>query len=180
MRSAMSPGCSTRACGVTDDPGDEHLPLGQLHLLEDMVFVFVAWVGCFKRIGSGVDLQHDIDNILQGHFMDAWTDIDAVAGMKAHLFRWDVADRVIDGFDALGCPASAVGHAAFRMHHIVGDQTRVVDLQDEARVNDRVVLLTEGIAEGLLILFGAPIGTRSARWRRCRTSNGRQKDFCMW
>ena len=105
MRSAMSPGCSTRFCGVTDDPGDEHLPLGQLHLLEDMVFVFVAWVGCFKRIGSGVDLQHDIDNILQGHFMDAWTDIDAVAGMKAHLFRWDVADRVIDGFDALGRPA---------------------------------------------------------------------------
>src|SRR5262245_35524201 len=34
--------------GVTDDPWDEHFPLGQLHPLEDMVFVFVARVGCFK------------------------------------------------------------------------------------------------------------------------------------
>jgi len=118
--------------------------------------------------------------VLQGHFMDARTDIDAVAGMKAHLLGWDVADRVVDGFDALCCPALAVGHAEFRMHHIVGDQTWVIDLEDEARVNDRVVLLTEGVAEGLLILLGATIirvrqGGSDVGW-----GNGRQKDFFMW
>jgi hypothetical protein len=42
-----------------------------------MVFVCVARVGCLKRIGSSVALQHDVDNVLQGHFMDTQTDVDA-------------------------------------------------------------------------------------------------------
>jgi hypothetical protein len=34
--------------------------------------------------------------------VDAWADVDAVAGMVSDLLGRDAADRVIDGFDALG------------------------------------------------------------------------------
>ena len=43
--------------GVTDDAGDEDLALGQLDVLEDVVFVLVPRVGRFERIRAGIDLQ---------------------------------------------------------------------------------------------------------------------------
>ena len=62
--------------GVADHAGDEDLSGGELDPLEDMVFVFMARVRRLERISAGVDLQHDINDVLQVHFVDARTDID--------------------------------------------------------------------------------------------------------
>ena len=94
--------------GVADHARYEDLPLGELDLLEDMIFVLVPRIRRFERIGAGVDLQNDVDDVLQVHFMDARTDIDAVAGMEADLLRRDAADRIIDHFDARRRPLPAV------------------------------------------------------------------------
>src|SRR6266496_5699046 len=75
--------------GVADHSRYEDLPGGQLDPLEDMVFVFVPRVGRFERIGAGVDFQNDVDDVLQIHFVNARTDIDRVAGMKADLLGRD-------------------------------------------------------------------------------------------
>ena len=85
--------------------------------------------------------------------MDAWPDIDAVARMKAYLLGRDVTDRVIDRFDTLRCPFPAVCDTEARVHHVVSDQTGVVDLENETRLDDGFVLLVQRVGEGLLILF---------------------------
>ena len=105
-------------------PGMRILPVGQLDSLEDVVFVLVPRVGRFERIGAGVDLQHDVDDVLQLHFVDARPDVDAVARMKANLLGRDAAHRVVDGFDALRRPVPAVVDAHAGIHHVVGDQSR--------------------------------------------------------
>ena len=55
--------------GVADRARYEDLPGGQLDAFEDMVFVFMARVRRFERIGAGIDLHHDVDDVLQGHFV---------------------------------------------------------------------------------------------------------------
>src|SRR5215475_1710454 len=118
-----------------------------------MVFVFVPRIRRFERIGAGVDLQHDVDDVLQGHFVDARPDVDAVARMEANLLRWDAADRVIDGFDALCRPLSALLDAEFRVHHVIADQARIVDLEDESCVDNGFVLFAHRVGYGLLVLL---------------------------
>ena len=62
--------------------------------------------------------------------MDARTDIDRVAGVEADLLGRDAADRVVDRFDALSRPLPAVFDAELRVHHLIGDQARIVDLEN--------------------------------------------------
>ena len=143
---------------MADHARYEDFPGGQLDVLEDMVFVLVARVRRFEGIGAGVDLQHDVDDILEIHFVDARTDIDAVAGMEADFLGRDAAERVIDHFDPLGRPVPAIGDAELRMHHVIGDQARIVDLENKSGVDDCFVLFAQRIGDGLLVfLVGAII-----------------------
>ena len=59
-------------------------------------------VGADNRgeLGASIDLQHDVDDVLQGHVVDAGTDIDAVAGVKAHFVRRDIPQGVVQHLHA--------------------------------------------------------------------------------
>ena len=80
---------------------------------------------------------------------------------------------VVDRLHALGRPLPAVRDAEVRIHHILRDQARVVDLEHEARVDDGPVLLAERVGELLLVfLLGAVElvreGREDVRRRDCR------------
>src|SRR5262245_11856020 len=144
-----------------------------------MVFVFVARIRRFERIGAGVDLQQDVDDVLQGHFVDAWTDIDAVAGMEANLLGGDAADRVIDGFDALCRPLPALFDAEFRVHHIIADQARIIDLENESSIDDRLVFFVSRAGYGLLCLLVGTIVLVGKGRRDVRRSDRGHKDILV-
>ena len=152
IRSAISSGCSTRLVVWLMTPGMRILPSGSLHVLEDVVLVLVPRVRRLERVRAGIDLQHDVDDVLQFHLVDARAHVDAVAGVEPDLVRRDAAERVVDRLDALGRPLPAVLHALVRIHHVVRDQARIVDLKDEAGVHDGLVLLAERVGDGLLVL----------------------------
>ena len=117
--------------GMGDDPGNERLALGQFDALPNPPFVLVARVGGFERIGAGVDPQHDVDDVLQLHVVDARPDIDAVAGVVADALLWQAAQRVVERVDPYTRPFAAILDARFRVHHVIGGEERVVDLEDE-------------------------------------------------
>ena len=73
--------------------------------------------------------------------------------MEADLFLRDAAQRVVDGLDTLRRPRPAVRHADAGIHHEVGDEARIVDLDDEARVDDGAILLAKRVRERLLVFL---------------------------
>jgi hypothetical protein len=51
--------------GVADDAGNEQLAVRQFDVLPDAPFVLVADVAGFDRVRSGVDAEHQVDDVLQ-------------------------------------------------------------------------------------------------------------------
>jgi hypothetical protein len=49
--------------GVADDPWQDQLVVGQFDILPDFPLVLVAHIAGLERIGTGVDGQHDIDDV---------------------------------------------------------------------------------------------------------------------
>ena len=49
--------------GVADDPRQDQLAVGKLNVLPDLPLVLVADIAGLERIGTGVDGQHDIDDV---------------------------------------------------------------------------------------------------------------------
>ena len=104
MRSATSSGCSTSTVEWLMTPGMSELAVRQLDVFPHLPFVLVARVRGLERIGSGPDLQDDVDDVLELHVVDARPHIDAVAGVVADLFGRDVAQRMIERLDATLLP----------------------------------------------------------------------------
>ena len=135
--------------------------------------MLMARVGGLERIGAGVDLQHQIDEVLQLHVVDARADVDAVAGVVADAIGRQAAQRVIEDFDAVRRPFAAGVDIRLRVHHVIRSQERVVDLEHEAGIDDRPVFLVQRLGErdevvlvGLVVLVAVPVGEVRRRHRR--------------
>ena len=156
-----------------DDAGDEHLAFRQFGGFPDPPFMLVARIAGFERIGAGAHAEHDVDDVLQFHVVDARAHVDAVAGVVAHALGRNAAQRVVQELDAGGRPFAALGEIDLRVHRPVARQLRIVDLQDEAGVDDRPVFLVQRVGQrhpelpvGLVIFVGVPIGEVGRRDRR--------------
>src|SRR5262249_37596055 len=55
---------------VGDDAGNDRLALRQRHGLPDMILVLVTRVRCLERVGPGVHLEHNIDDVLERHIVN--------------------------------------------------------------------------------------------------------------
>src|SRR5881409_3809208 len=75
MRSAISAGCSTRLVVWLITPG---MRIVRSDVLEHVVLVLVTRIGRLEGVRPGVDLEHDVDDVLQFHVVDARADVDAV------------------------------------------------------------------------------------------------------
>src|SRR5207247_11204874 len=93
---------------VRNDTGDNRLALRQPHRLPDVVLVLVTWVGRLERVGAGVDLEEDVDDVLERHVVYTRANVDAVAGVEAHAVRRNIAERQVDERHALLRPAAAL------------------------------------------------------------------------
>ena len=51
--------------GVGDDAGNEHLAVGQLHVLPHAPLVGVARRGSLDGVGLGLHPEHEVDDVVQ-------------------------------------------------------------------------------------------------------------------
>src|SRR5271170_3196103 len=70
IRWAMASGCSTRFEAWVMTPGISTLPSGSL-TVPHAPLVLMARIGRLERIAGGFNPQHDVDDVLQFHVVDA-------------------------------------------------------------------------------------------------------------
>ena len=106
-----------------------------------------------ERVGAGPDLQHDVHEVLELEVVDAGTNVDAVAGVPAHLVPGQPPQGVVERLHAHLRPPAHLIDAQLRMRHVVGRQVGIVDLHEESGVDDRPVLLVHGIGDREQVLL---------------------------
>ena len=126
---------------------------GSFDLLPDRPFVLVARVGRLDQIGAGADLQHQVDEVLELEVVHARRDVDAVAGVEADAVFRNAAQRVVQRLDAQRDELAAVLDRGVERAVVVRRHARIVDLQQEAGVDDRHVFLAHRVGERREILL---------------------------
>ena len=135
-----------------------------------MIFVLVARIGGLEAVGAGVDLQHIFDDVGQRRLVEARAFVDAVAGVEAHLLGAECpcSARLV-GLDIDLRAALLLRVVEAGLEEDVG-QERIVDLHQQAGVDDRAVFLVQLGRErveiffvGLVILVDADAGRRGRR-----------------
>ena len=87
-------------------------------------------------------LQHVIDDVAECGFVDARAFVDAVAGVETHIFGRNAFQRAVDRFDVNL-------RAALFLRVVEADlvedvrQERIVDLHENAGIDDRPVFLAQ-------------------------------------
>src|SRR5206468_4789205 len=115
--------------------------------------VLVPRVRGLEGVGAGADLQHHVDEVLQLQIVNARADVDPVAGVPADPVSRQPAERVVQGLHPDLGPAANLVHAELGVRDVVGRQVRVVDLHEEAGIDDRAVLLVHGVRDREKVLL---------------------------
>ena len=144
---------------LRDRAGNQDGSFRELHVLPHPPLVLVARVRGLERVGAGADLQHHVDEMLQLEVVHARADVDAVAGVPADPVARQPAQRVVERLHAHLRPAPHLVDTEIRPRHVVGRQMRIVDLHQEAGVDDRLVLLVHRLRDrGEVFLVGLVVG----------------------
>ena len=85
--------------GMEQHAGNQLLAIRQFDAFPDVVLVLVTHVGVLEAVGAGVDLQHVAGYFVHRRFVDAWSFVDAIAGVEADPVLRDALDRFVDDFD---------------------------------------------------------------------------------
>ena len=100
MRSATRCGCSTTLVAWLTTPGMSSLPSGSFDVLPDAPFVLVRGVAGFDRVGAGVDLEHEVDDVGERDVGGVRPVPAAPADVVAHAVFRQAAQRVVQRLDA--------------------------------------------------------------------------------
>ena len=103
--------------------------------------MLVAWVRHFERIEARPNGHDDIGEMLHLHVARAWTHVDAVTGVMAHALGRDIAQRVIENFDAAPGPGARLLYVLVGVEHVMHGKAGIVDLHLEASRDDGLVFL---------------------------------------
>src|SRR5690348_5189003 len=125
---------------VADHAGDQHRALRQPHLLEDPPLVLVAWVRGLDRIAARAHLEDDVDDVPERNVALVRSVEAAPADVQPDLLAGDVAKRVIERVDPKLRIAPVLRDAHLRIHLPAVGQVGIVDLQEEAGVDDCPIL----------------------------------------
>ena len=71
----------------------------------------------------------------------------------ANPFGRNAAQRMIESRDPLHGPGPLLLYVEFRMQHVVHGKPRIVDLHHEARSDDRLVFLAQGLGDSVEVFF---------------------------
>ena len=135
--------------GMAHHAGQDQPVVGQLGVLPHRPLVLVAHVAGLERIGAGVDRQHHVDDVAHGDVGRVRAVPAAPAEMEADAILRQAAQRMVQRLD-LGHGELAIllgGRLGIDLVEVLGDR-RIVDLQDQAGVDDRLVLLAHGVGAG--------------------------------
>ena len=159
---------------VRDDPRDQHLPLGQLHVLPDAPLVLVPRVRLLHQVVARLHPQHEVDQVGERRVEGVRAVPAAEADVIADPLLGDAPERVVEGLDPQLRPAPVVGdRAAEREDRVVlVHEHRVVDLEQEARLDDAPVLLVERVGDredelllARVVLVAQPVDARRSHDR---------------
>ncbi len=135
--------------GMADHTGQDQPVVGQPGVAPDAPFVLVAHIAGLEGVRPGVDLEHHLDDVAHGDVGGVRAVPAAPAEMKADAILRQAAQRVVERFDPRhGELAVFFGRRlGIDLIEVLGDR-RIVDLQDETSLDDRLVLLAHRLGTG--------------------------------
>src|SRR5262249_784435 len=131
--------------GVANYTRHEDLALRQFYLFPDAPFMLVAHVRSLDGIRLRLDLEDNVGDIAQRHIVDMRSMAAAPAEVQAHVFLVQTREGVVDRLDQHLDVLAVLGPAHSWEKLPGGRELRLVDLQDETSISDRLVLLTQSL-----------------------------------
>ena len=110
--------------------------------------MLVTRVRGLEGIGAGANLQNEVHDVLELQIVHARSHIDAVAGVMPHFFRRNVAQRMVERLDAQLRTFPKLLEREIGLLDPVGDEMRIVDLQQKAGLYNRLVFLAQRVGDG--------------------------------
>jgi hypothetical protein len=133
---------------MADDAGNELAAGRQLRGFPHPPLVLVARISHLDAIAASFDAQHQIDDVFERHVGDVRRVKAAPANVIADAFFRQSLDGVIERLDADRRPFAILLELIGREGHVVHvRQERVVDLHDQAGIDDRLVFLAQRFGE---------------------------------
>ena len=123
---------------------------------EDGPLVLVLRVRRLDRAALRLDLVDDVDQVLQRQVLRVRVVAAAPADVQSHPALGTVADRVVEGLDAQVGPLAVLLDRELRVHLEAVRQVGVVELENEAGVRDRLVLVVHRVGDREEELFLRP------------------------
>ena len=116
--------------------------------------MFVARIGHLQRITANPYLKNEVDNVVGRHVVGVWTVPAAPAYViTAQPFR-NALQRAIERCDLLLGPGVIIREVRRWHHHVIfGGKPRVVELNDQAGIGDRLVLGAQPFTQRRTQLF---------------------------
>src|SRR3990172_2438816 len=141
---------------VGDDARHQHPALRQPDLLPDVVLVVVAHFRRLDGVLPGLDLHQDVGDVLELDVVDVRPVAAPPAGVKADELLRQAAQGVVEDLDRMLQKATVLRRVPVGIKHPRGAELRLVDLDDEPGVGDRLVLLPAGVRHRhqVLVLAG--------------------------
>ena len=160
---------------VSDDAGDQDLPVPELRRLPDAPLVLVARVGRLDRVRAGLHLQDQVDQLLQRRVGDVRHVPASEADVVAHPVLRDPLQRVVESVDPKLAPSSVVLGTGLHQVVVHVRQHGVVHLDQQPGLHDRPVLVSEGVGDGVDVLALARVVLVDAVVRRRGRRDDRQE-----
>ena len=169
MRSATSSGCSTTFVWCVTTPGTSTLPSGSSTSSQQPPLVLVPGVRLLDQVEAGAHVEHEIDHVGERRVVRVWPVPASEAHVIADALLRDARERVVERLDAQRRPAPVVVDRAADCEDrvVLVQEHRVVDLEQEAGVDDRPVLLVQRIRDredellfGRVVLVAQPVDAR--------------------
>ena len=152
---------------VRDDARDQDLARRQLHLLPHAPFVLVAHIGGLDRIGAGLHLQDQVDDVLERRVGDVRHVPAAEADVIADAVLRDAFERVVERLDAQLGPfaIASAGSAATRWSYMLASTASSTCSTKPALV-DLEIFLAQRLGDGEHIVALAGVVLVDARHSR--------------
>ena len=149
MRSATSSGCSMRFDMDSITPGISTLPSGNFTFSNTFHSCACRPLAASNERPCGRAVQNQLDDLLERHVAMVRARVVAPAQVHAHAIRGNVRGRGVQHFDVLPRVLPEfldrpVGEFSMTRHRQVG----AVELQQEAGLDDRLVLRLHGLRHG--------------------------------
>ena len=135
---------------MADDPWQDDLVGRQFDVLPDPPLVFVPDIAGLEGVGPGIDGEHDLDDVAHRNVSRVRPVPAAPAQMKADALLRQTAQRMVQCFDPHHREFLVVFDRGLGIDHVPARRgRRIVELQDEPGIEDRLVLLAHRFGAGV-------------------------------